>query len=45
MLLPFVNGVMVGFGEIFARNVLGPWFGFGAVAATAVGIRAADRRR
>lgn len=28
MFLPFVNGVMLGFGEIFARNVVGPWFGW-----------------
>ncbi|KAA1467461.1 hypothetical protein DENSPDRAFT_926624 [Dentipellis sp. KUC8613] len=29
MLLPFVNGVMLGFGEIFAKNVVVGWFGFG----------------
>jgi len=28
MFLPFVNGVMLGFGEIFARNVIGPYFGW-----------------
>lgn len=28
LLLPFVNGVMLGFGEIFARNVVGGWFGW-----------------
>ncbi|KAK7690846.1 hypothetical protein QCA50_005948 [Cerrena zonata] len=39
LLLPFVNGVMLGFGEIFARNVVGSWFGWktparpGSVAA------------
>ncbi|CCM04995.1 uncharacterized protein FIBRA_07193 [Fibroporia radiculosa] len=27
--LPFVNGVMLGFGEIFAKEVLVGWFGFG----------------
>ena len=25
--LPFVNGVMLGFGEIFARAFLAPWLG------------------
>ncbi|RDB25901.1 hypothetical protein Hypma_006493 [Hypsizygus marmoreus] len=38
MLLPFVNGVMLGFGEIFAKNVVMEWFGWkasgpGSVAA------------
>ena len=28
VLLPFVNGVMLGFGEIFAKNVLVRWIGF-----------------
>ncbi|KAG6831813.1 hypothetical protein H0H92_007490 [Tricholoma furcatifolium] len=28
MLLPFVNGVMLGFGEIFAKNVVMQWFGW-----------------
>jgi hypothetical protein len=27
MLLPFVNGVMLGFGEIFAKNVILDWMG------------------
>ena len=27
VLLPFVNGVMLGFGEIFAQNVVVRWFG------------------
>ncbi|KAG9046368.1 hypothetical protein FS837_004544 [Tulasnella sp. UAMH 9824] len=31
MFLPFVNGVMLGFGEIFARNVLAPWIGWQSV--------------
>ncbi|KAL4243733.1 hypothetical protein ABKN59_011452 [Abortiporus biennis] len=38
VLLPFVNGVMLGFGEIFARNVVVGWFGWkrpGGVAASA----------
>ena len=42
LLLPFVNGVMLGFGEIFAKNVLIGWFGWklqrGRTAAT-VGLR------
>ena len=28
LFLPFVNGVMMGFGEIFAENVLWKWFGW-----------------
>jgi hypothetical protein len=28
LFLPFVNGVMIGFGEIFAENVLWKWFGW-----------------
>ncbi|CAE6481478.1 unnamed protein product [Rhizoctonia solani] len=40
MFLPFVNGVMLGFGEIFARNVVGPWFGWPKPVASSVGIRA-----
>lgn len=46
ILLPFVNGVMLGFGEIFAKNVVVKWFGWkpiirmpsGSIAAN-VGIR------
>jgi len=39
MLLPFVNGVMLGFGEIFAKNVIMEWLGWkvlgsGSVATT-----------
>jgi hypothetical protein len=40
MLLPFVNGVMLGFGEIFAKNVILGWFGWktgGTVAAVGIG--------
>lgn len=28
LLLPFINGVMMGFGEIYAENVLWKWFGW-----------------
>ncbi|CAE6464802.1 unnamed protein product [Rhizoctonia solani] len=46
MFLPFVNGVMLGFGEIFARNVVGPWFGWPKPVATSVGVRASrDKKR
>ncbi|KAF8754332.1 Outer membrane protein TOM13 [Rhizoctonia solani] len=46
MFLPFVNGVMLGFGEIFARNVIGPWFGWPKPVATSVGVRAGkDKKR
>ncbi|KAG2133643.1 uncharacterized protein EDB93DRAFT_1242789 [Suillus bovinus] len=42
LLLPFVNGVMLGFGEIFAKNVLVGWIGWksqsGRTAAN-VGVR------
>jgi len=47
LLLPFVNGVMLGFGEIFAKNVLMDWLGHlkpGSVA-TAVGIRGSSREQ
>lgn len=40
MFLPFVNGVMLGFGEIFARNVVGPLFGWKAPSVAGVGLRA-----
>ncbi|TFK97666.1 hypothetical protein BDV98DRAFT_574002 [Pterulicium gracile] len=32
LLLPFVNGVMLGFGEVFAKNVLVGWFGWDRMA-------------
>ncbi|KAL0954860.1 hypothetical protein HGRIS_003796 [Hohenbuehelia grisea] len=34
LLLPFVNGVMLGFGEIFAKNVVLEWFGWNQPART-----------
>ncbi|KZP00567.1 hypothetical protein CALVIDRAFT_533563 [Calocera viscosa TUFC12733] len=40
--LPFVNGVMLGFGEIFAKNYIAVWIGWSRRpkgAATAVGVR------
>jgi hypothetical protein len=42
LLLPFVNGVMLGFGEIFAKNILVGWIGWktqSGRAAANVGIR------
>ncbi|KIK63151.1 hypothetical protein GYMLUDRAFT_57888 [Collybiopsis luxurians FD-317 M1] len=47
LLLPFVNGVMLGFGEIFAKNVVLGWFGWkvdvpGSTAAS-LGLRKARR--
>jgi hypothetical protein len=36
--LPFVNGVMLGFGEIFAKTVIVRWFGWGPAVATNVGL-------
>jgi hypothetical protein len=47
MLLPFVNGVMLGFGEIFAKNILIGWLGWkvpGSVV-TNVGIGTSRSRR
>ncbi|KAH9063871.1 hypothetical protein EDB87DRAFT_1600803 [Lactarius vividus] len=47
MLLPFVNGVMLGFGEIFAKTVVVGWLGWGPTVATNVGLDApsASKRR
>jgi hypothetical protein len=47
LLLPFVNGVMLGFGEIFAKNVLMDWLGHfkPKSVATAVGIRGNSREQ
>jgi hypothetical protein len=48
LLLPFVNGVMLGFGEIFAKDILMDWLGWhskpGSVATT-VGIRGSSREQ
>ncbi|KAI9511846.1 hypothetical protein F5148DRAFT_203464 [Russula earlei] len=38
MFLPFVNGVMLGFGEIFAKTVFVEWLGWGPAVATNVGL-------
>jgi len=48
LLLPFINGVMLGFGEIFAKNVVMDWLGWHLKprsVATAVGIRAGSREQ
>jgi len=51
MFLPFINGVMLGFGEIFAKNVILDWMGWkigGTAAAANVGLGREglkDRRR
>lgn len=46
LLLPFVNGVMLGFGEIFAKNVVLGWLGWpkGGVANVGVGMKPLGRR-
>jgi len=48
LLLPFVNGVMLGFGEIFAKNLVMDWLGWhlkpGSIATT-VGIRGRSREQ
>lgn len=41
LLLPFVNGVMLGLGEIFARESIAIYFGLGPKASTAAGPRPA----
>jgi len=38
MLLPFVNGVMLGFGEIFAKNIVLGWFGWRVPGTIATGL-------
>jgi ABC-type nickel/cobalt efflux system permease component RcnA len=46
--LPFINGVMLGFGEIFAKNFVAPLFGIRPPSVASVGVRtptAKDRRR
>ena len=43
--LPFVNGVMLGFGEIFAKNILLDRLGWKRTTiATNVGVGASQRR-
>ncbi|KAF5377316.1 hypothetical protein D9757_008047 [Collybiopsis confluens] len=47
LLLPFVNGVMLGFGEIFAKNVVLGWLGWkaGAPGSTAASLGLRKTRR
>ena len=45
MLLPFVNGVMLGFGEIFAKTVIVGWLGWGPTVATNLGLGIPSRNR
>ncbi|UZJ52612.1 hypothetical protein CBS101457_001932 [Exobasidium rhododendri] len=42
--LPFLNGVMLGFGEIFARTIMAPWIGLapGAININAPGQRTSN---
>lgn len=42
-LLPFINGVMLGFGEIFAKNVVVGWLGW-KLPGSNVGINSSRRR-
>jgi len=47
-ILPFINGVMLGFGEIFAKNFVAPLFGIRPPSVANVGVRSPttrDRRR
>ena len=39
LLLPFLNGVMLGFGEIFAKNILIGWSGWRGRNTASVGLR------
>lgn len=49
LFLPFVNGVMLGFGEIFAKNIVMGWFGWKpsgpASTTTNVGLRGSREER
>jgi len=45
MFLPFVNGVMLGFGEIFAKTVIVGWLGWGPTVATNLGLGVRSRNR
>ncbi|KJA22902.1 hypothetical protein HYPSUDRAFT_40371 [Hypholoma sublateritium FD-334 SS-4] len=49
LFLPFVNGVMLGFGEIFAKNIVMQWFGWKptgpASTVTNVGLRGTRKER
>lgn len=51
MALPFVNGVMLGFGELFAKEIIAPWLGWKpagmrvGLSGAAAGGAGADVRR
>ncbi|KAJ7593076.1 hypothetical protein C8J56DRAFT_490119 [Mycena floridula] len=46
LLLPFVNGVMLGFGEIFAKNVVLGWMGWKSTpVVSSVGLNSRSFRR
>jgi len=49
LLLPFVNGVMLGFGEIVAKDVIMGWLGWKASgpgsSATNMGLRGSSREQ
>ncbi|KAH9960866.1 hypothetical protein BC827DRAFT_1205861 [Russula dissimulans] len=45
MFLPFVNGVMLGFGEIFAKTVVVEWLGWGPTVPTNLGLGFRRRNR
>ncbi|KAJ7650366.1 hypothetical protein FB45DRAFT_732391, partial [Roridomyces roridus] len=50
-MLPFINGVMLGFGEIFAKNIVLDYFGWKSVGpppgstAASAGLRSQDRTK
>jgi hypothetical protein len=43
LFLPFVNGVMLGFGEIFAKTVIVGWLGWGPTVPANVGLGQGSR--
>ena len=45
MLLPFVNGVMLGFGEIFAKTVVVGWFGWKIPGSVVTNVGVGGSRR
>jgi hypothetical protein len=45
MLLPFMNRVMLGFGEIFTKAVIAGWLGWGSTIATNLGLGISSQNR
>lgn len=45
LLLPFINGIMLGVGEIFAKEIIGSWWNAPGGIAAQLGLRKETRRR